>query len=159
MPRKDRMFDSAKRWHRTALLSAAIFAFSGCQTIENPREPSALSNTDWVLIGYVPQAGAGEFNEVQLYSYTLRLAADGSTELKLACNKGTGNWTGTSASDAKGTIKFLSLAATAASCPNDPVGDRIAADLPRITNWSIDDARLTLGVDNGGAEYVWDSID
>ena len=136
----------------TAVLAA-------CQTYRPATMPVSLRGTQWVLIEYKAEPGDTRATEVRPNRYTLSLAQDGSARAKLDCNNGRTGWTASEPTKGSGTITFDRVAATRARCPDDMLGERLAADLPRMTAWSVYDGRLTLKPASGGPEYVWDRVD
>lgn len=145
---------------RNSLTIAGLFTLAACQTVgKAPPSTAALADTQWVLIEYSAVPGKGQAQEVTLNRYTMTLAKDGSMQAKLDCNRGLGTWTAIETKTGSGTISFGPVAATRAMCPEDSIGERLAADLPSMVTWSVYDGRLTLKPANGGPQYVWDTID
>lgn len=144
---------------RHAATIPVLAALAACQTFQASHLPSALGQTEWVLIEYSPAAGIGQVKEVPLNLYMMSLAKDGSFKAKLDCNTGVGSWSATAITADRGAITIGPVAATHALCPEGSLGEQLARDLPRMTAWSLYDGRLTLGPASGRPRYVWDRID
>ena len=143
---------------RLSVIGLAVICVGGCQSYQAPSAASPLTGTAWVLIEYRAEA-ASTATDVPLNRYTLSLEADGTARAKLDCNNGTTRWTSTKGKPGSGSISFGEVAATRALCPEGSLGERLAADLPRMATWSLYDGRLTLATGHEGPEYNWDSID
>ena len=148
------------------MMMASALMLAACQTSQSAapaagpteeRGAFTLADTDWMLIEII-EPGQERGREVAPQAITMTLTAGGEARFKLDCNRGTGRWerTGTGAS---GTIRFSPAAVTMMLCPGGSTGEQVGRDLAGVTDYAIDDGRLTLRLGPKGRAYVWDRID
>lgn len=140
---------------------AVGLVLAGCQTVgDTDADASAaydLSGTDWMLIEYGGTLDSPG-QEVPPNKYTLSLEADGNAAFRLDCNYATTSWQATP-SGPEGGLSFGLIAATIALCPDGSIGEEVARDMGRVTEYALYDGRLTMTLGDEGITYVWDRID
>lgn len=149
---------------RCLLLAAA----SACST-EQPRpEPpdevpseaeatAPLAGTDWRLVDFQSMSDAvGTIRPADATRYTMTFDEDGTLSMQLDCNRATGTWTATPATDSSGTIAFGPLALTDALCPEPTMGERIARDAQYVRSYQLRGGTLYLSLFADGGIYAWE---
>ena len=165
-----------------AALLMAVAGFSGCRDSGTEDVPQAgasdpsgqdgaagapahagrpspgLAGTEWRLLEIQSMDDAtGTKRPADESVYTLRLAADGSAELRLDCNRATGTWTAEPSADpTNGRFEFGPLAATTAECGPSSLHGELAAQLPYVRGYLVREGNLYLSLMADGGILAWE---
>ena len=112
---------------------------------EAARHPQ-LAGTEWQLVQimsmddsiYVPNDRS---------RYTLRFAKDGTVNMLVDCNRGTGSWV----SEFNGQLRFGKIAATRALCPPGSLHDRFLAQFDWVRSYVVEKGHLYLATEADGS--------
>jgi hypothetical protein len=159
----------------TAILILIFTVLTGCSGIgttpvaapliagsENPASSNSnpLADTHWRLVEIQSMDDAvGVVRPDDPSLYTMRLNADGTVHMRLACRRANGSWTAEPSADpANGRFRFGLLAATKALCPPPSLDEKIAADAKYVRGYLMKDNRLYLSLFADGGIYTWEPV-
>lgn len=118
---------------------------------------NSLAGTSWQLVAIHSMDDAqGTTVMASPERFTLALGADGQAAFRLDCNRGTGKYEITPASDdATGSIAFGPIAVTRMMCPPPSLDARVARDMGYVRGYLLKDGKLHLSLMADGGIYEW----
>lgn len=121
---------------------------------------SLLNDTNWQLVEFQSMDDAqGIKKPHDPAAYTMMLNADGSTSMKLNCNRARGTWKSSQSNDSNsGSFEFGPLAITRALCPPPSMDEFIAMQSSYVRSYVIKDNRLYLSLMADGGIFVWEPV-
>jgi para-nitrobenzyl esterase len=90
--------------------------------------------------------------------YAMELSAEGRVAMRLDCNRGTERWSATATSSTGGSLTLGPLGVTRAACPS-PLGNRVAADVPRVRSYTLKGDTLNLALVADAGVYTWRRVE
>ena len=144
------MKKSASNWKwLTAIV--AVLAFTTSQADD------LLNDTNWQLVEFQSMDDAQGIKKPHDPAvYTMMLNADGSTSMKLNCNRARGTWKSSQSNDSNsGSFEFGPLAMTRALCPPPSMDEFIAMQSSYIRSYVIKNEKLYLSLMADGGIFVW----
>lgn len=127
--------------------------------LEPDRNGTGLAGTAWQLVEYRSMNDAiGTVEPEDPEAYTITFDEDGTVAMRLNCNRGTGLYEiSGEESDRSGSLELGPIATTKALCPPPSMDERIAADIPYMTGWFLDDeGRLAISLMADAGIYLWE---
>ncbi|TXH92192.1 MAG: META domain-containing protein [Pseudomonas sp.] len=120
----------------------------------------ALAGTHWELFAIQSMDDAQGTTRIgQPGKFTVSFGADGRASFRLDCNRGTGAWKATPATDGvSGSIEFGPVEATRALCPPPHLDEKIARDLGYMRGYLFKDGKLYLSLMADGGIYEWQPL-
>ena len=88
-------------------------------------------------------------------NYTMTLRPDGSLNMQLNCNRGSGSY---KANISTGQITFEPVAMTKALCPPPSMDEFIAMQMVYVRSYILKEDRLYLNLMADGGTFVWESM-
>jgi len=146
----------SRRWRNGAnvLLSAALVV--GCSLPAEKPAGALLADTTWKLVAIQSMDDAqGTTRIADPTRFTLHFGTDGRASLRLDCNRGTGNYEATPATDGSGSLRFGPVATTRALCPPPQIDERVARDLGYVRSYLFKDGKLFMSLMADGGIYEW----
>ena len=136
-----------------AVLVVACAVLGACAGTGN-----RLAGTDWQLVEFQSMDDSiGTIRPDDPAQFTMRLNDDGTVNMRLDCNRGTGTWSSEpGASGDSGRFTFGPLAATRALCPPPNLDERIARDAEYVRSYLLKDGRLYLSLMADAGIYAWE---
>src|SRR5262245_38178494 len=114
------------------------------------KAPGPLPGTSWQLVKF---QGSDDktLTPDDKTKYTVVFGTDGRVSVRIDCNRGSGTWKSSGASD----LQFGPIALTRAFCPPNPVTDRLTRDLAAVRSYILKDGHLFLSLmaDSGIYEF------
>ena len=143
------------RWHWIAIV--AVLVSAACASQPSAQQARSLAGTTWALHAIQSMDDAqGTTRISDPRRFTLRLGADGRASLRLDCNRGTGTWKATPATDGmSGQLQFGPIAATRALCAPPHLDERVARDLGYVRGYLLKDGNLYMSLMADGGIYEW----
>jgi para-nitrobenzyl esterase len=142
------------------LAIGASLGLTACATTPPPAESGAagtLAGTRWRLVELVSKSDAvGSVRPSDPWKYQLTLAADGTAQARLDCNRGVGSWS--AVGPPVDRLTFGPMAMTRAACPDGSLDTRIAQELSSIITYEHSDDRLVLYLTGDRGDQVWERI-
>jgi len=124
-----------------------------------PAEVPGLSGTRWQLVQFQSSDDAiGTLKPDDPTLFTMELSAEGRVAMRLDCNRGTGRWSATATSSTGGSLTLGPLGVTRAACPS-PLGNRVAADVPRVRSYTLKGDTLNLALVADAGVYTWRRVE
>jgi heat shock protein HslJ len=119
-----------------------------------------LAETEWRLVEFQSMDDAtGTVRPHDSSLYTMRLNSDGTVNMRLNCNRASGNWSIEPAANSdSGRFNFGLLAMTRALCPPPSMDESIASQSQYIRSYLLKDGRLYLSLMADGGIYVWETL-
>lgn len=116
-----------------------------------------FGGTTWQLLSIQSMDDAQGTTQVEDPSrFTLEFGRDGQVNLRLDCNRGSGDYKVTAAGDGTtGSITFGPIAATRALCPPPHLDERVARDLAYVRGYLLKEGKLYLSLMADGSIYEW----
>ncbi len=133
-----------------------VCLLAGCTTLVVPASGASLAGTSWQLVAIQSMDDAqGTTRVADPNRFTLHFGSDGRASLRLDCNRGTGSYEATPATDGSGSLRFGPIAATRALCPPPHLDERVARDLGHVRSYLFKDGKLFLSLMADGGIYEW----
>lgn len=143
---------------RTGEAAAMTWTLPGGDPVACAAVPggAALVGGTWRLARFQSSSDAvGTFAADAPDRVTATFLANGRVAFRLDCNRGAGTWRAEPSDAAGQSLTFGPLAATRVACPPGSLGDRLAADLPRIRSYTLQDGMLHLSLEADGGIWSW----
>jgi heat shock protein HslJ len=142
-------------FRKTALVIMASLPLTACASWDEGAELSApLAGTNWRLVELVSKSDAvGSVRPSDPWKYQLTLAADGTVQARLDCNRGSGSWSAVGPPVDK--LTFGPMAMTRAMCLEGSLDTRIARELSSVSAYEHNDDRLVLYLTGDRGDQVW----
>jgi heat shock protein HslJ len=122
-------------------------------------EFAGLTGTRWQLVQFQSSDDAiGTMKPDDPTLFTMELSADGRVAMRLDCNRGTGRWSAAATSPTGGSFSLGPLGVTRAACPS-PLGNRVAADVPRVRSYTLKGDTLDLALVADAGVYTWRRVE
>lgn len=148
----------------TLLLMSMAGLTAGCATVDRVEETmvasqqAKLEGTSWRLVHFQSSDDAiGTIIPPNVERYTMKFMTGGSLVLGLDCNRGTGTWAVSQATQTGGSITFGPGAMTRAMCGPEAIDSRLARDLAHVRSFTFDGNRLVLALQADAGFYVWEA--
>ena len=143
------------RLFRAAVRIAGTLALAGCASWDAGAElPAPLAGTNWRLVELVSKGDAvGSVRPNDPWKYQLTLAADGTVQARLDCNRGVGSWS--TVGPPMDQLTFGPMAMTRAMCAEGSLDTRIARELSSVSTYEHADDRLVLYLTGDRGDQVW----
>lgn len=118
---------------------------------------SSLAGTRWQLIEFQSMDDSvGVTKPDSPGEFTMTLNEDGSLTMRLGCNRATGSWSSSPASDGtSGRFRMGPLAMTRALCPEPNLDEQIARDAEYVRGYLLRDGNLYLSLMADAGIYAW----
>lgn len=146
------------------LAGLAAGALAGCAAAPSGQAVSGLEGTRWELAVFTSMDDAQPpLRPADPARYTLEFAAEGRVLLRLDCNSGHSSWQATPAPGSvaqrrSGSLGFGPIASTRAACPPGSLEPRLAAMLPFVRSFVIEQGQLHLALLADGGILSWNPI-
>lgn len=89
--------------------------------------------------------------------FTMQLNVDGTVNMRLDCNRASGNWSAEASADGmSGRFEFGPMAATRALCPPPNLDERFLAQAKFVRGYLLREGRLYLSLMADGGIYAWE---
>jgi heat shock protein HslJ len=144
-------------WSRPGVAPVGCREASAAPTAQapGPSEVPGLTGTRWQLVQFQSSDDAiGTMKPDDPTLFTMELSADGRVAMRLDCNRGTGRWSAKATSPTGGSFTLGPLGTTRAACPS-PLGNRVAADGPRVRSYTLERDTLNLALVADAGVYTW----
>jgi heat shock protein HslJ len=138
-----------------AVLIAGSLALGACESWKVGADLSApLAGTNWRLVELVSKSDAvGSVRPSDPWKYRLTLAADGTAQAQLDCNRSVGSWS--TIGPPVDQMTFGPMAMTRAMCPEGSLDNRIAREFSSVSSYEHNDDRLVLYLTGDRGDQVW----
>ena len=134
------------------IVAASLVLISNSQASAQMPSPS-LSGTSWQLVR-IQSMDDKVATPTDRSKYTMTFGADGRVNMRVDCNRGSGTWKSTEASQ----LVFGPMAMTRAMCPPGSLHDRIVKDLPYVRSYVIKEGHLFVSLMADGGIYEFEPV-
>lgn len=143
----------------SAIATLSLLFLGACAHVDKGSVAEAedvLTGTTWRLAEFqssddssgIKRPGPGE-------EYELNLMAGGKVTMRVACNRGMGQWNAPDRSRKSGFITFSAMALTRAACINATMDAQVARDMGNVRSYVLKDDKLYLSLLADGGTYEW----
>jgi len=137
----------------TALFGAFLLTSAALAQTPPAKAPGPLTGTSWQLVKF-QSSDDKTLTPDDKTKYSLAFGTDGRVSVRIDCNRGSGTWKSSGASD----LQFGPIALTRAFCPPNPVTDRLTKDLAAVRSYILKDGHLFLSLMADGGIYEFEPM-
>ena len=144
---------------RDTMLIGFAISLASCTTMYED-DAGPLAGTEWGLVSFTSMDDSqGVTRPTDGQTFTIEFGPDGTAAMQLDCNRGNASYEAAATSSTSGTITFGPVAATRALCPDPKLGDLMAAQLPNVASYIMNDGKLALSLKMDGGIFEFESVD